>query len=249
MQTIIDQYTPVNVDGMAGRCNAILNNCKNPFCDYHYPNKELTECPECGTIRERCSQYPTKGKEKCRYHGGHAATGLASTNHQGHGLSKSIPTRFLDKYAMHYQDPDILNMVDDIAILKMRRDNLLEKLDQLPVADNQWVELRDKFERLQYHMEQQHINKIDEMMWALGKIIADGYQSVLIWQELENTIEASRKVRDSEIKRRKIAQTIITEQQFHRVIGFIMSVIQNRVKDPIALSGIMRDLETLNVRS
>lgn len=245
---ITDEYLPTNIDGISGRCNNLLHNCKHPLCDYHYGNNtEVMICPECDTPRERCSQYPTRGRNKCRYHGGHTQVGMAASNHSGKGLSTSVPTRMLDQFVMHYKDPDILNMTDDIALLKMRRDALLEKIDENPVTPQQWKTLAEKFEALTRSIELGHENKVREALWNLGKIITAGYSETLLWEEVNDTVERTRKVRDSEIRRRKIAQTVITEQQFNRIIGFIIHVIQTRVSDKVILTEIMRDLESLNV--
>src|SRR5688572_7677073 len=91
------------VPAIDGRCNALMQSCRGVDtdgndCDYQYLDVTETECPQCGTLRKRCCNYPsTKGDSgRCRFHGGNSPSGIASPNYKGRGYSKNLPTRMLE---------------------------------------------------------------------------------------------------------------------------------------------------------
>lgn len=241
------EYVPKNPNGdIEGRCNGLLDKCNNPHCDYFYVSPNQMECPQCGTVREYCSLFPLKGRDRCQHHGGNKAIGPGAGGYSAKGLSKILTTKFLDSYKAHYEDPTILDMTSDIALLNMRRDALLEKWRDRQVSEKQWQDLKTYHELLCDHINQGHQNKINEMLYKLGKIIAEGYSDILLWQEIVKIEEQITKIKDREIKRLKTASTVITEREFRQFFGFVLSIIDSRVKDTHLKNQILLDLQRLN---
>ena len=246
--TVIElDYVPTNPNGdIEGKCNGKLDNCKNPECDYRYVSSSQVVCSQCGVDREYCSNWPQPGRERCHLHGGNRAIGLAAGGYSGKGLSKVLSTKMLDSYRAYFEDPDMLDMTEDIALLRMRRDALVQKWQEQNVSENQWNDLKTAHENLCYHIELNHANKINEMLYQLGKIIANGYSDILLWQEIAKIEEQITRTKDRESKRRKTANTVISEREFRQLFGFILSIIDNRVKDSDVKNQILLDLQRLN---
>jgi hypothetical protein len=241
------EYKPINLSGnIEGRCNGRLSNCRHPSCVYKYLSPKETTCPKCSTPREFCSSLPLQGQSRCKHHGGAHAIGTVLKTHDGKGLSKILTTKMLDSYRAHYDDPDILNMTTDIALLNSRRDALVQKWQDQNVSEKQWEKLKTAYENLTYHIELGHTNKINEMLYQLGNIIADGFSDIMLWQEITKIEDQITKIKEREIKRRKTAETVITEREFRQMFGFILSIIDNRIKDDNLKNQIMVDLQKLN---
>lgn len=242
-EIITTSYTPTNIDGIDGRCNALLRTCKNPQCDYAYKNAEETACPQCSTPRELCSQYPSKGRNRCRFHGGASLRGIAHPNYQGKGKSLDLPTRMMDSYEAHLTDPNILDLTNFLAMLKSRLEDLASRADDA-VSRKQWGEAKKAMKNLR---KANTAAKMIDAQNELEKVLAKGYYDSLVWDEINSTLEQLRKLIETESKRREKAATIITEKQFRTLLGYVINSVKTRVSDEDEKMAILSDLQRLNL--
>jgi len=105
------------------RCKALNSKC---FKCYHTFDKvRLTECPNCGADR-RCRKGRVEGSTVCWVHGA-AGGGVPK-----HGRYMA-PASILAQYNRVIQDPDLLNLASEIALLSGRTQGLMDILDDLEV--------------------------------------------------------------------------------------------------------------------
>lgn len=240
-------YTPKNPNGdLAGKCNSLLDHCKFPDCGYTFLSIQQLMCPVCKNPREYCSADPISGRERCRNHGGMNSIGTTMIQHEGKGLSKILTTKLLDSYRAHYEDPDILNMTTDIALLNMRRDALIEKWQEQKVSESQWEDLKTAYEGLCRAIDLGHTNRVNEMLYNMGNVISDGYSDIMLWQEIRKVEEEITKIKSREVQRRKVAESVISEREFRTMMGYILSIIDSRVRDNDIKNQILIDLQKLN---
>jgi hypothetical protein len=229
-----------------GRCNNILWNCKGEECDYHYEDDKTTACPLCQTPREYCSKYPVKGKNgKCGWHGGKALVGVSHPGYKGKGLSKHLPTRMLEHFQLAIDDPDILAMDEGIALLKSRRNDLITRAEE-SASGEMWKDMRKKFQEFTKARKTQNAEKMADTLYDLEVLIARGHTDYLVWQEILDIEERVRRLASTEMQRRKLAETIITEDQFKTLLGYIVNSIQTRVKDKNLKMDLLADIAKLN---
>lgn len=236
-------YTPQNVDGIEGRCNGLLRSCKNPKCDYSYRNADQMVCPQCGTPRELCSNYPIADRKRCKYHGGKNPRGIMHYNYQGKGKSVSLPTRMLDRYEAHLNDPNVLDLTSSIAVLKSRAEDLMERADDA-VSSKQWEEAQKAMKKLR---RANTASKIIDAQNELEAVLARGWRDSLVWKEINSTLEQLRKLNQTEQKRREKAATILTEDQFRTLLAYVVNSIKTRVSNDDEKMAILSDLQRLNL--
>jgi hypothetical protein len=75
-----------------------------------------------------CRQPVTPGRLVCRYHGGHQPRGIASVHWRGRGYSKDLPTRLADRWRQAMEDPALLELTSEIALLDARIGEVLAVL-------------------------------------------------------------------------------------------------------------------------
>lgn len=245
------------VEAIDGRCNALMRSCRSldadgNQCDYQYQDVTEMECGDCGAPRKRCHNFPsTRGNSgRCRFHGGNTPSGIASPNYKGRGYSKNLPTRMLEYYQNAIDDPDLLNMSPDISLLVARVEELKSRTNT-DTSYTYWQKVREAFAK--HAKARKNPNKpgaLEMMKEALEEMeenIIRGSADSAIWKEIMAVEEQIRKTKASEIKRRQAAESIITEQQFRTLMGFIVTSIQTRVKDDTVKMQILGDLASLKM--
>lgn len=244
-------YEPKNPNGdLIGRCNNIRWNCGHPDCDYHYEDKETMQCPFCGTVREYCAGWPIKGREKCRFHGGRALMGVAHPQYQGRGVSKHLPTRLMEQYLLAYEDPDLLNFTDSISLMRTRRTDLIDRLDETP-SHAHWEAVKKEWKTFRMYQgkaargNQKAAQELVYSQQRLEKLIITGYLESNLWQEILDLEERMRKMKESEIRRREKIANLITPDQFKTLLGYIINSIKTRVKDTDQQMAVLADIQRI----
>lgn len=247
-----------------GKCNALLWNCKGVdnegnACDYHFVNAEETDCPLCGTMRRRCTNNPLVGKESCKFHGGRALSGTAHPNYQGKGFSTNMPTRLMEQVRLSINDPDLLNLTDDIAIVEAREAELIQRLRDHDYGTGVWddlVKLLDKFDksrkkasnpRLSQNTRESAAMDMNDTYKEIQQLVTNSWLiDQKLWDELHNVQNQKVKLIGVEMKRREKAQEIITAEQFKSLLGYIINSINTRVSDPDVRMAIIADIQKVN---
>lgn len=76
-----------------------------------------------------CKKPPVKGRNRCRLHGGAQKRGAQHHSFKDGRYSKLLPARFLAEYERSRQDPDIMRLRDEVALVDVRIKELVGKLD------------------------------------------------------------------------------------------------------------------------
>ncbi len=98
-----------------------------------------------------CALPPVKGRSRCRYHGGKTPRGIDSP-HFKHGMRVSkriLPDGFYQKtYEEVFEDPRLLTLRKDIAILEVRIAELCTELKFGGTAPKAMKQLNETHRRL-----------------------------------------------------------------------------------------------------
>src|SRR5687768_8325822 len=78
---------------------------------------------------EQCGNHAVNGTSKCKFHGGASLVGIASPTFKTGRYSKHLPTRLAARYAEALNDPQLLELRDEIALVGTRQSELLSHLD------------------------------------------------------------------------------------------------------------------------
>lgn len=228
---------------MSELCGALLHKCKS--CKYKFKTGEKV-CPECGRERETCSRRPRIGRSRCRLHGGNALVGVDAPGYRGRGWSKYLPQRLQDIYSqLEVTDPNLLlSHQDGIKLIHTRQQDLLRNADQTP-SHELWEQTVKAYEELQQALASGQAARVKERKVKFETTLKRGYMDALSWREIVSLEENLRRLRESEAKRMKDAATIITEDKYRAIIGYIIHSINTRVKDADTRMAIIGDLQAI----
>lgn len=199
---------------------------------------------------KRCSGLTKSGKPcggaampngTCRMHNGGAATGLDHPSFKTGRYSKSLPARLLTRYQEALEDPELLALREDVALIDSRIADLLSRVDtgetggfyaEVKKAWSQYTRPSDLIEQA----------KAGELMeQLLGAALTD-FQA---WEELGKQIDRRMKLVESERKRLVEMEQIVTVENLMVQVTAFTDVVRRNVNDPRTLAAIQREIEAL----
>lgn len=186
-----------------------------------------------------CSNVPMYGRNRCRFHGGKATTKFMRTGIAGR-YSKDLPTKLLERYEKSVEDPKILELKDEIAVVESRIGELLKRIDTRESGEA-WKKLREIYSQLVVAVKTRDSSTMLSLMNDLGEIINHGAGEEKNWEEVIKTIRSRKSLVESERKRLVEMNQMITAEQAMVLIGFVISTIKTHVQDKEALANISRE--------
>ncbi len=195
---------------------------------------------------ERCGANAVTGMEVCRHHGGKSLRGFAVPHFKTGAQSKYhyLPERLSEKVGEFLSDPELVELRENIAVYDSRLTELYSQLGESEPAAV-WNELASLYGRWQ---SSESAEKGDEARRAFETLLNEGAseqsKSARVWDKIIELTEQRRKLVESESKRLKDQQQIITGEQFLTFIQFVLSVIKENVTDRQQLNRISDKLIT-----
>lgn len=93
----------------------------------------------------QCKKFAVPGKRVCGIHGGKTPGGLASPHFKTGRHSKYLPKNLLGKYKEAINDPDLLQLRDEIALMDTRLGEVLTQIEKGAKALNQFEEIQAEY--------------------------------------------------------------------------------------------------------
>ena len=198
--------------------------------------------PQCKAKSKRsgvqCKNHAMIGKEVCRIHGGKSLSGLAAPAFKHGRQSKYLPARLMERYTEALDDPDLLALRDELALLDARLADVLGRVDT-GEAGRHWIGLAEAWRTVE-----RSVNEVDRLqaMADLGDLIEQGVADYAAWDEVLRLIEQRRRLAESERKRLVEMQQMITVDRVMTLVAVLVDVVRRHVTDRQALSKISEDL-------
>lgn len=181
---------------------------------------------------------------RCKLHGGASLSGVAAPAYRHGRYSKDIPARLAGRYGEAQTDADLLALRDDIALTDARLADVLTRVDRGETGAL-WKEAGWVLKEL--------VDVIDEpvarrpALTRLRTVLTRGVADWAAWDEIAKLLEQRRRLVESERKRLVEMQQTITAEQAMAMMGAVVGIIRERVKDRDILAAISADIERLTV--
>ncbi len=200
--------------------------------------------PICGAIKKngkgRCHGKPMDNG-RCRMHGGPTPIGLASP-HIRHGrYSRSLPERLAASFEEAIADPEILNLQSEIGLVNARLQELLERLST-GESGALWRAVQVAYQRIRTAREADDPAEMTKALNTLGELIEVGMNDQAIWSEVHGTLEARRKLVETEQKRLVAMKNIVTAEQAMSLVTATVGILRKYVTDPRSLMAASQEL-------
>jgi len=227
-------------------CGARTKSCRN--CGHRYTKEEydLWECPECGEDRH-CRRAVNEEGDRCRFHGGRSPRGIASPSFVHGRLSKYLPDRLAPRYAEAEQDEDLLALRGEISVLYARMTELLEQVGT-GESGPAWGQLRDLNEEMVESLENGDLPLLERQLNEMRELEEIGVSQRATWSEIQDVIEQSRLLKQTEHKRLSAMHQMISVEQAMTMIARVTRAVIDNVSDPDERLAIVSDLRNLTLR-
>lgn len=204
----------------------------------------MTQCSaRSKRTKERC-RAPAMANGKCYHHGGSSKSGTALPQTTHGRYSKDLPTRLGERFLASRSDPDLLNLNAEIALIDARLGDLLRRVDS-GESGELWKALKGTFKELE-----QAKRNGDDLAEALafdelGQLVSRASADYEAWIDVRLLVEQRRKLVDSEGRRRKDMQDMITSEKAMLLVTSLVDTVRRHVRDRDTLAAISADLARL----
>jgi hypothetical protein len=181
---------------------------------------------------------------RCRLHGGKSLAGIASPLFKDGRYSRFLPARLGPRYDEARADGELLALREDIALTDARLGDLLSRVDT-GESGALWRSLMAAREDL---LARRKAGDTVGQIAALNQIvelIAEGHADYRAWGEVAAVLDQRRRLVESERKRLVEMQQMISSERMMVLLGAVVGVIQEHVRDRAILSGITTGIQKL----
>ncbi len=201
----------------------------------------MTQCTAMSKqTHERCKRHATPGSTKCRNHGGKSHRGVSSKTYKTGKYSRVLTARMLATYEQAANDPDLLSLRHDIALLESR---LIELLSRMNHADSNalWARARELRDRLELAQQQSDLEAIAKISTQLAEFVDQGVADYSGWNEALTLLESRRRLVDSERKRLVDMQQMISTEQAMQLVTGLLAAVKRHVTDVRVLANVQQE--------
>jgi hypothetical protein len=191
-----------------------------------------------------CKNAAVTGSTRCRMHGGKTPRGAALPQTTHGRYSKDLPTRLGERFLAAQSDRDLLNLNAEIALLDARAGELLQRVD-IDGAGTLWRSLGGIVADLEAFLEEEDMEGMEQGVRRLKEIVRRARDDAEAWNQIYPLVEQRRKLVESEGKRRKDMQDMITSEKAMLLVTSLVETVRRHVHDRDTLAAISADLARL----
>jgi hypothetical protein len=194
----------------------------------------------CGRTNRKnrpCDLPPAIGRKCCRFHGGASLVGEAAPNFKHGRYSSMLPTRMLAHYERLKDDPQFDSLRSEIALIRTRISDLLQRLDSGEVGQI-WIDLRTTWQEMNQARQRDDMPALANALNEIGGIIERGMQEQEAWRDIGREIDRVGRLVTQETRQQQISNATISVEQALLWAGAVGSILREYISDPEILSGI-----------
>lgn len=202
--------------------------------------------PKCGAKTRaggRCQQHALPNG-RCRFHGGKSLGGIASPTFKTGRYSKYLPTRLLERYQASADDPELLALRHDIALVDARLADVLARVDTVE-SGALWKRLQATHAALVLAQAKDNAQELTTGLSELGLLIGRGLGDWATWEEIGRLVEQRRRLVESETKRLVAGHQVLRLDEANLLILALAQAVRNHVADHGTLNAINAEFARL----
>jgi hypothetical protein len=181
---------------------------------------------------------------RCRIHGGASLRGAQHPNAKTLAYSKYLPDRLAARYAEMEQDPDLLTLVREVALVRTRLTELIGYLDE-GLGTGALERIEDAFTALRQAMAAQDKAATEAAWGDLGVAIAAAKGDFALWDDIYLAINILTRTSESERKRLVEAEYMVKLDSVMNFVGAVAGILRETIKDRETIMVIQAKVQRL----
>jgi len=194
-----------------------------------------------------CQRWAVNGSSKCQVHGGVTPRGIASPHFKTGRYSKAMPARLMERFNAALDDPDLLNLSSEIALVQARIEELVGRLDSAE-SGAVWHDLRETWKDFKRAQKDGNKLEVPRLLDDIDSLIRRGYGDHAVFNELGNNLELLRKLTESRRKHLIEMNYVVKLEEFGLFLSALKDSLLRHVHDRKVLSAIQNDITDLLTR-
>ena len=187
--------------------------------------------------KEQCLKWPAKGNRVCYIHGARGGRPVI------HGrYSKRLPARLAERYHESRNDPDMLALRDEIALVDTRTDELLGRLEG---TGGDWERVTKALQSVRRAVLAQDAPAMLQGLTVIETEAQTGVREREAWDEVVALLEQRRRLVETERRRIVDARQILTVEEALALLAVTRDVIMRHVQDSSTRAAISHELRSL----
>lgn len=225
-----------------------------PEGDGRYPRR--TDVPggspepvpgKCGSKRTQGPGYCLRDpmpNGRCYKHNGAALRGPLAPSYKHGRYSRYMKLQLAERYLETAQDPELLSLREDVALVTERIEQLLERV-QSGESGAAWRLLKRHWADFRRFRTAGNVAKMQEMLELLAEPLEQGIADHAAWEELGLQLDRRARLAEQEQRRLEKMQATLTVEEAMGLLGTVLDVLKRHVTDQATLDAIGADLEQL----
>lgn len=152
-----------------------------------------------------------------------------------------IPERLAEKYLMSVNDPEIIALNDDIALVETRIKQILERIDD-DAPPPVWADAYNAFREFMMYKRLNDTEKARETLDLLEDIFERQASDRETWDEVFSRLEQRMKLASEERKRRMDMRALMDAEQVMDIASRLLAAVNEAAEDVIKDDKIRKQL-------
>ena len=187
-----------------------------------------------------CKRSGSGAGGRCKFHGGASLAGPAHPNWKDGRHSKYLPAGLAARYVAGRNDPNLIALRDEVALVDVRVGELLEAIGETGNA-KLWKDAREKFDAFKGARTTGPgaIEAARAALQQVDKVLTRGLSVSATWDELRDTLDLRRKLTEAETRRMKDLHQMISIERAVALMASLIDVVKENVTDRHAQAAIV----------
>jgi len=209
--------------------------------------------PICGEGKKHPNKYgdyicldrPTRGRMKCRRHGGKTLRGAAHPNFKGAGRSKFMPAQLATRYEAAVADPQLGDLTTNIALREAFIRERLAALDKAPDPAKVWRDMSASLNALEVAYSQADSTKMAQSLRAMRGLISERTRYHQTRNEIEGALNDQRRdIVDRDTLSLK-GENAIAVKDLMSFMGAVVTLLMQHVTNQQELQQVLNGVDNL----
>lgn len=190
--------------------------------------------------------------QRCRMHGGASEPAGPANSNWRHGRASKVrdvlPARFRESFQANVQDPELLSLRPEIAVVDERFYELLKKLDTGESA-RAWGQVADAAALALGELAEKDgdMDLVVRYVKQIQKLVSAGVRYGSIWTEIQAVAKSTKDLRDTESRRLKDEGAMMAAQDVLGLVHLMMDIIFKHVTDAMVLQNLLEEVKKTGV--
>lgn len=195
--------------------------------------------------KERCKARAMDGMDVCYHHGGKTPKGIASVHFKTGERSKYLPPDMLKAYEEMANNPDLLSVRADVALIDAMIAAKLPLLESGESAQH-WEQVAKFIRQARIAYKTENYGTLEDALNELEAISDKRRLFYATEQEVGNQLELRRKLVDTENKILYNKERALTVEQAMLLMSALLDSVKRNVNDTTTLDAIQSDFLRLS---